>query len=168
MIITGKRETYDGTWRIVNYATEAEGRLAPRLETTFADADIPLYYAEQELRFEALRRQLEAGEISPIGFYLELLRLTVEDVAARVDLRRSEVRAHLVPEGFARARVRELESYAQVFDVDVADFFQIAVLRGGVRVEERTRRRGRLLQTVVLAPAGPGDAPADEPGSKAR
>jgi hypothetical protein len=154
MIITGKRETYDGKWRIVNYATESGGKLTPLLEKTFADAEIPQYFAQQAVDFERLRKQLLAGEISAIGFYVGLIGMNVEDLAARMRLRRSTVRAHMTPAGFARARVRDLEGYARNFDVSVADFFQIAILEGGVAVADSQRLQGRLLQQIVLAPAG--------------
>jgi hypothetical protein len=152
MIITGRRETYDGTWRIVNYATESDGVLQPRFETTFGDAVIPQFFEQQELNFGRLHKQFVDGAISPIGFYAGLTRMNLEDLAARVGLRRSTVRAHLTPEGFARVRVRELEAYARQFDVCVADFFQIAYLREGVVVAEAKHDEARRLQTLVLAP----------------
>jgi hypothetical protein len=152
MIITGKRETYDGSWRIVNYATETGGKLTPLLETSFADAEIPLYFEQQALSFARLQKRLLAGEISPIGFYVEWTRMNVEDLAARMRLRRSTVRAHMTPAGFARIRVAELEGYARQFDISVADFFQIAILEGGVTVADSQHPRGRLLQLLVLAP----------------
>ena len=152
MIITGKRETYDGNWRIVNYATESGGRLTPLLEKSFADAEIPLYFEQQATTFARLQKQLLAGAISPIGFYVELTGMNIEDLAARMRLRRSTVRAHMTPAGFARIRVEELEGYARQFDVGVADFFQIAILEGGVAVADSQHPRGRLLQVVVFAP----------------
>jgi hypothetical protein len=157
MIITGKRETYDGSWRIVNYATETGGRLTPVLEKSFADAEIPQYLEQQARNFERLRQRLLAGEISAVGFYVELTGMNVEDLAARMRLRRSAVRAHLTPAGFAKIRVKELEGYARHFDVSVADFFQIAVLEAGVSVAHSRNPVGRLLQTVVFAPARPED-----------
>lgn len=160
MIITGRRETYDGNWRIVNYATESDGMPTPRLETSFGDAAIPLFFVQQELNFARLRQQLVDGEISPIGFYAGMIRMTVEDLAARVRLRRSAVRRHLTPAGFARTRVSELEAYARQFDVCVADFFQLLELREGVVVVESTQEPGRLLQHLVLAPGHGAGGPA--------
>jgi 2-polyprenyl-6-methoxyphenol hydroxylase-like FAD-dependent oxidoreductase len=98
MIITGKRETYDGSWRVVNYATETGGKLTPLLETSFADAEIPLYFEQQALSFARLQKRLLAGEISPIGFYVDLTRMNIEDLAARMRLRRSTVRAQCLPD----------------------------------------------------------------------
>ena len=154
MIITGKHETYDGSWRIVNYATEAGGKLTPVLEKSFADAEIPRYLEQQALNFERLRRQLLAGELSAIGFYVGLTGMNVEDLAARMRLRRSTVRAHMTPAGFGRINVKELEGYARHFDVDVADFFQIAVLKEGVSAAHSRHPLGRLLQLVEFAPEG--------------
>ncbi len=150
MIVTSKRETYDGKLRSINYAADAAGTLVPRLEKTFADDEIPQYFEQQEIIFQHLLKQLLAGEISPLAFYVGLTRMTVKDVAARMGLRAATVQRHLTRDGFAKARVRDLEGYARLFDIAVGDFFHFVFLDPHVTAADLQNHLGRLLQTVRI------------------
>lgn len=71
--------------------------------------------------------KLKNGETSSIAFYMELNWMTVADVAARTELSRAKVRKQCVPAGFAEASIDDLCRYAEVFDITIADFFQVIV-----------------------------------------
>jgi transcriptional regulator with XRE-family HTH domain len=51
--------------------------------------------------------------------------LTIAELAARVGISKSSLRKHLDPEGFKKISVSKLERYANVFNIPLANFFQI-------------------------------------------
>ena len=159
MITTRTQEKYDGSWRIVLYDADAEGRCTSALTLSNFDDDIASYYVQRELELTRLTERLFGGEISPIGFFVELSRMTVEDVAARLRLRKGAVRAHLTPKGFDKIQVRTLRLYARLFDIPVADFFQFTHLDGDLGVEV-TRAADGVLARLRVFPRAPGGEPA--------
>lgn len=74
---------------------------------------------------KSLYEKLQDGKISPIFLYMSLEELTVSELAARVKLPKRKVRKHLEFKHFLKIRVHELKRYADVFNVPVANFFQI-------------------------------------------
>lgn len=64
-------------------------------------------------------------EISPIARFMELEELTPSELAARTGLSKRKVKRHLSHRHFLKASVEELQKYADVFNVPVANFFQI-------------------------------------------
>ena len=75
---------------------------------------------EQEL-FEQLIKE----EISPVARYKTLEELSVAELAARAGIPKRRVRKHLKFNHFLKARVKDLQRYADVFNIPVANFFQI-------------------------------------------
>jgi hypothetical protein len=78
---------------------------------------------------KSLFEKLQNGEISPIYLYMTIEELTVSELAARVQIPLRRVKKHLVSRHFADIRVSELKRYADVFNIPVANFFQIISTR---------------------------------------
>jgi hypothetical protein len=92
--------------------------------------------------------KLKKGEMSAIAFYMELNRMTVADLAARTGFSRAKVRKQLGPAGFATMTINDLRRYAEVFDITIADFFQVTIPRkNGVSV--RRQKTANPLFTVI-------------------
>jgi hypothetical protein len=89
---------------------------------------------------EACLARLRAGEVSPVGYYRELLDMTEVDLACRVGISRWRLRKHSAPDGFAGIKVRLLARYAEVFGVPIARLFEVVVpeLDAIARREEST------------------------------
>lgn len=68
-------------------------------------------------------------EISPIALYQSLEELSLAELAARTGIPKRRVKKHLVFSSFKKARVDELLRYADVFNIPVANFFQIISTR---------------------------------------
>jgi hypothetical protein len=83
------------------------------------------YWAQQNLD------DLTSGRVSPIGYHMQRLHMTVEDVAARSGMARRLVRRHMTVAGFAGATVRQLGSYAELFGTPIADLFQVLAQAAG-------------------------------------
>lgn len=157
MIVTGKRTEYDGTFRIVQYDTDDDGHCTPQLAPSRIEDVIDSYYVLRDKEFHRLHELLFAGELSPIGFFVRWQNMTVPDVAARMKLRQSKVRSHLLPQGFQRIDVATLARYARIFDVTVGDFFQFTQVDEELSVDV-THSADRLVQHVRVAQAPPSPA----------
>lgn len=72
-----------------------------------------------------LFEQLVKKKISPIACFQELEELTLAELAARTGLAKRKVKRHLTYRYFKKASVEELQKYADVFNIPVANFFQI-------------------------------------------
>jgi transcriptional regulator with XRE-family HTH domain len=75
---------------------------------------------EKEL-FEKMVKQ----QISPVDRYRNLEELSVSELASRAGIPKRRVKKHLKFKHFMKARVDELQRYADVFNVPVANFFQV-------------------------------------------
>jgi len=64
-------------------------------------------------------------KISPIARFKELEELTTAELAARTGLSKRKVKRHLNHTHFMKASVEELRKYADVFNIPIANFFQI-------------------------------------------
>jgi hypothetical protein len=74
---------------------------------------------------KSLINKLQNGEISPIFFYMTIEELTVSELSSRVRLSKRKVKMHLNPALFHKIKIDELKRYADVFNIPVANFFQI-------------------------------------------
>lgn len=74
--------------------------------------------------------RLSAGEVSPVGFYMDLYDITVADVAARVGVARWRVRRHRRPAIFVKLSRDLLERYARVFGVSYEDLVHVPLADG--------------------------------------
>jgi hypothetical protein len=73
--------------------------------------------------------QLVNREISPVARYKSLEELSISELAARAAIPKRKVKKHLKHKNFLKATVRDLERYAEVFNIPVANFFQIISTR---------------------------------------
>jgi AraC-like DNA-binding protein len=163
MIVREKGETYDWAFKLMMYESDGEGRLAETKRVSDLEDQIPTYYDQRRLELERLERELLAGEISPIAMCMTYQQLTLADLASRAGLSKWRVRRHLTPAGFRDVTVAQLQRYARIFDVTIADLFQFVHVKAGVAVTARQRCE-RLVQVVDAAPE-PGPA-AGEPGDE--
>jgi hypothetical protein len=150
MIISSKREQYDGSWRLVLYDTDRDGKCNPKYTKTEFDEIIGSYYEQREMELTRLQRELYAGHISPVYFFLKYYHMDIKDLASRMKLRKSVVKKHLTPKGFDTIKVEQLRRYARIFDIAVSDFFQFTHVPENVSVEVE-KYQGRLIQNVSIA-----------------
>lgn len=82
------------------------------------------YYIMGNLDKELIGKLLKK-EISPIARYKELQEFTTSELATRTGISKRKVRRHLTIKYFMKASVRELQKYADAFNIPVANFFQV-------------------------------------------
>jgi hypothetical protein len=66
-----------------------------------------------------------SGQTSMIYYYMMLEELTPSELALRVGLSKSKVEKHFHPRYFEKANVKIIRKYAEVFNVPVANLFQV-------------------------------------------
>jgi len=69
--------------------------------------------------------KLQKCEISPVCLYMNIEEMTVSELASRVGLPQRKVKKHLTHQYFSSIKVSELARYAEIFNIPVANFFQI-------------------------------------------
>jgi hypothetical protein len=78
---------------------------------------------------DSLLEKLQKNEISPIFYFMTMEDLTVSDLAGRVGISAYKVKLHLTPEGFVKMKLKTLKRYAEVFNIPLANMFQIITTR---------------------------------------
>ena len=78
---------------------------------------------------KSLYEKLINHEISPVYLYMTLEELTVSELASRAKISKRKVMRHLTYKHFTDVTVNELARYADVFNIPVANFFQIVTTR---------------------------------------
>jgi len=112
--------------QLILYAEKEDQTIGPvqtgsYLAGNYLDEFYQIWGKFEKKLFEQLMNQ----EISPVARYRELEELSVSELAARTGIPRRRVKRHLRPRHFRKARVEELLKYAEVFNIPVANFFQI-------------------------------------------
>ncbi|MEI8204342.1 MAG: hypothetical protein WCH34_15065 [Bacteroidota bacterium] len=74
---------------------------------------------------ENVSQKVLNSENSMIFYYMMIEDITVTELAIRVKLRRSLVEKHITVEGFKKAKMKTVLKYAEVFNIPVANLFQM-------------------------------------------
>ena len=77
------------------------------------------FFKMKETLDKALRRELQAGKISPVFYYMVMLDMGPGDLAKRIGISRRKLRKHFRPEVFDKMNENTFQKYAVVFDVTV-------------------------------------------------
>ncbi len=128
MIIEKKGEEYDGSFRLVVYKKDEKGQTVAESVKSDMDDIIPTFYTQRKEELERLKNELVTGKISPISLFMQYENMTLPDLCSRIKLSKRKVKKHLTPKGFRTVCVEQLMRYAEIFDVDVCDFFEFVYL----------------------------------------
>ncbi len=112
--------------QVILYAEKADDSIGPVQTGSY----VACYYIDEFLSLmgsleRSLFERLQKGEISPICLYMTLEELTVSELSLRVKIPLRRVKKHLTAEHFPSVKVNELRRYAEVFNIPVANLFQI-------------------------------------------
>ena len=151
MIIRENEEGYDGSFRLIMYEHDEDGKLKEHSRRSEMEDQIETYYEQRKLEMERLKRQVLDAEISPIALCMAYQQMTLPDLSARAKLSKRQVKRHLTPTGFRELTVELLQRYARVFDVAVADFFQFLTVKAGTKAEVKHHNE-RLVQLIDVSP----------------
>ena len=148
--------------QVVLYVERADASYGPvQTGSYLAQEFIDDFFEKTERYRLACLRKLEAGEVSVIWFYQQILGMAEADLAVRVGASRRAVRRHLTPKGFGEVDLRLAARYAEVFGVSVANLFQ-TIAAQDARVEVRQERTANpLLTKTRIGIAAPADGAGD-------
>jgi hypothetical protein len=82
-----------------------------------------------------MREKLLKGEISPIDYFMVVEDLTPSELAKRSGISAGKVKKHLTLKGFNDVTMAELAKYSRVFNIPVANLFQIILSSKGTNIK---------------------------------
>lgn len=85
-----------------------------------ADA-LDVAWEDIQVRTDDARQKVEAGEASPILFFMEARLMDIALVAAYTGFWKITVKRHLKPNSFKKLSTKKLQKYADAFDVSIED-----------------------------------------------
>ena len=116
--------------QLILYAEKEDDTIGPVLSGSYmAKNHLNDFYQIWGSLEKELFARLVKREISPIVRFKELEELTTSELAARTGLTKRKVKRHLTYKHFLKASVEELQKYADVFNIPVANFFQVISTR---------------------------------------
>ena len=109
------------------YAVDENGKYTTELSSGWEPKSIALDNAIQEIeeRTEAAKKRFLNGEASPIEYYMEMHKMDVLILSSYVGMWQWRVKRHLKPSVFQKLSAKNLQKYADVFDISVEDLKQI-------------------------------------------
>jgi hypothetical protein len=116
--------------QVILYAEKSDNSIGPVQTGSYVSG----HYIDEFYNFMGkIEREsftkLQNGEISPVCLYMNIEEMTVSELASRVGLSKRRVKKHLTHKYFPTVKVSELKKYAEVFNIPVANFFQIISTR---------------------------------------
>jgi hypothetical protein len=112
--------------QLILYAEKEDSSIGPVLTGSYLSGNYMDEFYKIWGSFEKeLFEQVLSMKISPIARYKSLEELSLSELAARAGIPKRKVKKHLKYKYFLRAKVDDLLRYADVFNIPVANFFQI-------------------------------------------
>ena len=107
------------------------------------------FYENRARIAEKCRARLTQGEISPVAYHMTLLDIGEADLASRAGVSCRALRRHMTPGGFAGMTLSMAARYAEVFDIPVADLFQVWRPHAAARVRREKTSSPLVVVTEV-------------------
>lgn len=113
----------EGRFEDVYYALDENGNYVTVLSKGWEPKTDALLQAWEVIyeKVEETRKEVLAGKISPIAYYMELSNMDVRLLADYVELPKRKVRKHMKPEKFARLDDNILQVYADTFGITLSE-----------------------------------------------
>ena len=121
----------EGKIRDVCYAVDEKGNYTKVFSKGWAPKNdaIKMAWSNVYEHAEETRKQILAGKLSPIAFYMELNIMNPAILAEYMNLPRRKVKKHLKMKGFKKLRPEWIARYAEVLGVSSGDLTEIEKLR---------------------------------------
>ncbi len=105
------------------YATDEKGNYTTALSTGWEPKTIALTNSIEEInnRIIAAKEQVKNGEISPIGYYMELHKMDLAVLSSYAGLWKWRVKRHFNPKTFSGLSEKILQKYAKAFSITVEE-----------------------------------------------
>lgn len=112
--------------QVIIYVEMEDGKYGPIQTGSYITGNyLDDYQLKRKNLEESLKKRIDAGEVSPVYYYMVLEDLTISELAARVRLRKGKVKKHLRHECFDLITSEMLTRYADVFNVSANDLVRL-------------------------------------------
>lgn len=110
---------HHGTFKQLFYAVDQSGEYTPATSVGWEPENVALEQAweEVELRVKETKAKVDAGELSPIAYYMERTLLDLPLLASKAGKFQWQVKRHMKPAVFKKLGHSMLERYAQIFGI---------------------------------------------------
>jgi hypothetical protein len=118
---------HEGTFKQIMYAVDNSGNYVQVQSAGWEPENIAQEQAWEEVneRIKAARARVEAGEISPVAYYMEKTLMDLPLLASYVGKFQWQVKRHMKPGVFRKLSPKLLQRYADAFKVSLTDLLQI-------------------------------------------
>jgi hypothetical protein len=112
--------------QVILYAEKSDGTYGPLQTGSYVSGNhISEHFKITGELIKSLLQQLKQDKISPLYYFMMIEGLTPSELAARAGISTRRVKKHLTPRGFQKISVAGLKRYAGIFNIPVANMFQI-------------------------------------------
>jgi hypothetical protein len=112
--------------QVVLYAEKEDGTFGPfQTGSYMTGLNISEHFRVTGNLSKSLIEQLKAGTISPVYYFMMIEGLNIDELAGRTGISKFRIKRHLTLEGFRKMKIGTLKDYADVFNIPVANLFQI-------------------------------------------
>jgi hypothetical protein len=114
--------------QVILYVEKEDGKYEPIQTGSYLTKNfLDDYELKRHHLEESLKKQVRAGEVSPIYYYMVLEDLTISELSSRAGIRKSRVKKHLDSVHFKAIPQETLQIYADVFNITVPDMLKLLV-----------------------------------------
>lgn len=137
--------------QMILYVEKDDGKYGPIQTGSYLTANyLDDFFLKKKNLESTLRDQLIRGSISVVKYFMVLEDLTLSELAARAAIRKSRVKKHLDPSGFAEVTAAELSRYAGVFNVPLANLLQVVLIKNKKQFESAMILENRTDHLEVI------------------
>lgn len=111
----------EGKTRDVCYALDEQGKYVQVLSVGWEPKNIAMKQAWEviEEQIEAVRQQVREGKQSPLAYHMEKNLMDLQLLSEYSGFSGRNIKKHLTPEGFGKLSERELQKYAEAFNIAI-------------------------------------------------
>lgn len=118
---------HHGTFKQLFYAVDDTGKYTTATSVGWEPENIAMSQAWEEIneKVEQTRKDVLAGKLSPIAYYMEKTLLTLPQLASYVNKWQWQVKRHMQPSVFNNLSEELLQRYASTFNITVEQLKQV-------------------------------------------
>jgi hypothetical protein len=112
--------------QVILYVEKEDGKYGPMQTGSYLTRNFLDDYEEKRKHLEiSLQDKVRNKEFSSIHYFMVLTDLTLSELSARAGIRQGKVKKHLDYQEFSSIKESDLQKYADVFNITVADLRRI-------------------------------------------
>ncbi|GAA0554127.1 hypothetical protein [Chitinophaga japonensis] len=118
---------HEGSFRQLFYAVDDKGSYTPVSSVGWEPENVAMAQAWEEVhdRVERARQRVLAGQLSPVGYYMEKHLMDLALLASYVGRFQWQVKRHMRPRVFNKLSDKMLQRYAAAFRITVQELKKV-------------------------------------------